>query len=90
VLEGGPDAYFSTLPVRAMADAVAAAGIGADVSNTAGTFVCNDTLYGLLHLYAGTSVRVGFIHVPFLPQQGQPSMELEQISKGLEVAIGAL
>ena len=93
VVPGGADGMFSTVPVRSMADAIEAAGIPGKVSNTAGTFVCNDTLYRLLHHYADTPVRAGFIHVPYLPQQakdGKPSMLLEDIVRGLSAAIGAL
>lgn len=90
---GGPDGIFSTVPVRAMADAIAAAGLPGSVSNTAGTFVCNDTLYRLLLHYAGSGTRVGFIHVPYLPQQAAadtPSMALADIIAALTAAIGAL
>lgn len=86
----GPAAYFSTLPVADMAAAIEKAGLPAAVSNSAGTFVCNDTLYALLHHYAGTSVRVGFIHVPFLPQQGAPNLPLESTVKALCAAIEAI
>lgn len=90
VIAGGPDGIFSTVPVAKMAQAIQTAGIPGAVSNTAGAFVCNDTLYLLLHHYAGTPVRVGFIHVPFLPQQGTPNMPLEQIAQALTAAISAL
>lgn len=93
ILPGGPDGLFSTVPVRAMADAIIAAGLPGAVSNTAGTFVCNDTLYRLLHHYAHTDVKVGFIHVPHLPEQakeGGPCMPLEDIIYALAVIIGAL
>ena len=83
----GPAAYFSTLPVEAMAQAIRDAGVDATVSNSAGAFVCNDVLYSLLHHYDGTAVRVGFVHVPYIPEQGAPSMELEQIVRALEAAI---
>ena len=86
----GPAAYFSTLPVEAMRDAIRAAQIPSAVSNTAGTFVCNDTLYSLLHHYAGTAVRCGFIHVPYLPEQGTPNLPLEQTVQALTAAIGVL
>ena len=86
----GPAAYFSTLPVEAMRDAIRDAHIPAAVSNTAGTFVCNDVLYSMLHHYAGTDVRCGFIHVPYLPQQGEPSLPLEQTVQALIAAISAL
>lgn len=86
----GPAAYFSTLPVEAMRDAIRGKQIPAAVSNTAGSFVCNDVFYSLLHHYSGTEVRCGFIHVPQLPEQGQPSLPLEQIVDALAAAIGTL
>ncbi len=93
VLPGGPDGIFATVPVRAMADAIDAAGLPGRVSNTAGTFVCNDTLYRLLQHYAASAVRVGFVHVPHLPEQakeGGASLPLEDIIRALSAAIGAL
>lgn len=90
VIFGGPDGIFSTVPVSEMAQAIREAGLPGAVSNTAGAFVCNDTLYTLLHRYAGTAVRVGFIHVPYLPQQGTPNLSLEQITQALHAAISAL
>ncbi len=89
VVPEGPAAYFSTVPVTKMVQAMENAGILATVSNSAGAFVCNDTLYGLLHAYAHTPVQVGFIHVPYIPEQGSPSMALEDIIRGLEAAITA-
>jgi pyroglutamyl-peptidase len=89
VAADGPAAYFSTVPVMSMADAIQAAGLPGQVSNSAGAFVCNDTLYGLLHHYAGTPVKVGFIHVPWLPEQGTPSLELDKTAAALEAAIQA-
>ena len=90
IVPGGPDGLFSTLPIKAMIAAIQEAGLPASVSNTAGTFVCNDVLYSLLHHYAGSNVRCGFIHVPWLPEQGQPSLPLEDTAKALEIAISAL
>ena len=90
VVPGGPDGIFSTVPVAKMAQAIQDAGLPGAVSNTAGAFVCNDTLYLLLHHYAGSNVRVGFIHVPYLPQQGTPNMALEEIVQALTAAISAL
>ena len=93
IIPGGPDGIFSTVPVAAMAEAIAAAGLPGKISNTAGTYVCNDTLYRLLHHYAGTATRVGFIHVPHLPQQaegGAPSMTQDAIIAALTAAIGAI
>ena len=93
VVRGAPAAYFATVPVREMVRAMVDAGIAAALSYSAGTFVCNDLLYALLHRYDGTAVRAGFLHVPFLPQQakdGQPSMELETIVSALQAAIEVL
>jgi len=87
---GAPDAYFATVPVRKMAEAIAAAGLPGAVSYSAGAYVCNDTLYTLLHRYHGTDTRVGIIHVPFLPEQVRenvPSMPLENITRALFTAI---
>ena len=90
IVPNGPDGLFSTVPVKAMADAITAAGLPGGVSNTAGAFVCNDTLYTLLHHFQNTPVRVGFIHVPWLPEQGSPSLPLADTAKALEAAISAL
>ena len=90
VVENGPAAYFATVPVRAMVKAVNDAGISAALSYSAGTFVCNDVLYSLLHHYHGTQTRVGFIHIPFLPEQAEenvPAMALEQMTAALTAAI---
>lgn len=93
VIEGAPVAYFSTLPIKAMRAAIEARGLAAEVSQTAGTFVCNQVFYGLMHflanepLLAGT--RGGFIHVPLLPEQGLPSMALSDLVSGLQVGIEA-
>jgi len=93
VIEDGPAAYFTTLPVREMVSAIEKAGLPAALSYSAGTFVCNDVLYTLLHRYQGTDVRVGFIHVPFLPEQAPenvPSLAEAQIIAALEAAIEVL
>lgn len=86
----GPAAYFATVPVMAMEEAIRAAGLPATVSNSAGAFVCNDVLYTLLHRYAGTDVKVGFIHVPYLPEQGTPNLPLADTVKALMAAIEAI
>lgn len=86
-----PVAYFTRLPVKAMREALQAQGIPAEVSQTAGTFVCNHVFYGLMHFLAREGLagtRGGFIHVPWLPEQGSPSLPLVQIVAGLRVAIG--
>ncbi|MGI6107754.1 MAG: pyroglutamyl-peptidase I [Lachnospiraceae bacterium] len=97
VFKDGPDAYFSTLPVKAMVRAVREAGIPASVSNTAGTFICNHVLYGVRYLcehkYPGK--KSGFIHIPYMTSQavgknGVPSMSLDDITRGLTAAIDAV
>ena len=85
----GPAAYFATVPVENMAQAIRNADIPATVSNSAGAFVCNDVLYSLLHHFNGTPVRVGFIHVPYIPEQGSPCLPLEKIVQALQCAIAA-
>ncbi len=94
VVKGGENALFSTLPVKAMVSAIQDAGIPAQLSYTAGTFVCNQLLYGLLHLcrYRFPGTKGCFIHVPYLPCQTArkpqcPSMALETMVSGLEAAI---
>ena len=97
IVPDGPAAYFSTLPVRGMVDAICALDIPAQISNTAGTFVCNDLMYRMLHHFAGSgeTVPCGFIHVPFIPEQtadkpDKPSMPLEKIVRALTAALEVL
>jgi len=98
VCEDGENAYFATIPVKAMAGKIKAGGIPSSVSYTAGTFVCNDIMYRLLYLAEKQhqGVRGGFIHVPYLPEQavnlpaGTSTMGAETIAKGLELAIKAI
>ncbi|MBQ8396832.1 MAG: pyroglutamyl-peptidase I [Clostridia bacterium] len=89
----GSAAYFATVPARQMIEVIRAAGVAAKPSYSAGTYVCNDVLYSLLARYSGTDTRVGFIHVPFAPEQakaGVPSMALGDMVTALTAAIGAL
>jgi pyroglutamyl-peptidase len=94
IIPGGPAAYFSSLPIKAIVEGIREAGIPASVSQTAGTYVCNHVMYGLLHRLAqqGNSVRGGFIHIPYLPEQainhpGSPSMAAQTVILALEMAI---
>ncbi|MDP7988890.1 pyroglutamyl-peptidase I [Bacillus sp. MHSD_36] len=94
VVEEGPAAYWSTLPMKAIVKRLQEEGIPASVSQTAGTFVCNHLFYGLMHELEkyDKKMKGGFIHIPFLPEQasnypGQPSMSLSTIRKGIELAI---
>ena len=86
----GPAAYFATVPVEKIAESIGLLGIPATVSNSAGAFVCNDVLYTLLHHFAGTPVRVGFMHIPYLPEQGSPSLPLADAIAALTAAIEVL
>lgn len=91
VVSGGPPAYFTGLPIKAMLEALKQAGIPGEVSQTAGTFVCNHVFYGLMHALerrrALPGLRGGFIHLPRLPEQGTPSMALDTMQRGLHIAI---
>ncbi|WP_241601902.1 pyroglutamyl-peptidase I [Rosenbergiella nectarea] len=93
VVENGPAAWFSTLPIKAIVNALQQEGIPASVSQTAGTYVCNHVMYGLLHALGDKpEVKAGFIHIPYLPQQaakhpGSASMAAETVKQGLEIAI---
>lgn len=93
VVADGPAAYFSTLPVRRMAESIKQTGIPSNLSFSAGAFVCNDVMYTLLHHFQGTQVKCGFIHVPFLPEQAKentPSLSLDEMVKGITAAIAVL
>ncbi len=88
IVQNGDKAYFSDLPVRKMAEAISEVGIPSRVSYSAGAYVCNDVLYTLLHRFQNSPTRVGFIHIPFCTEQNkEPSMELNDIVKGLTLAI---
>jgi pyroglutamyl-peptidase len=69
VIDGGPVAYFSTLPIKSLVAGLKSAGFVASVSQTAGTFVCNQVFYALQHTLAGRGVHSGFMHLPLLPEQ---------------------
>lgn len=96
VFKAGENAYFSNLPIKAMVEEIRKGGIPASISNSAGTFVCNHIMYGLLYLIHTKypEIRGTFIHVPFIPEQvmskpNTPYMEIEKITEGLTLAIKA-
>lgn len=93
VIVGGPAAYFTSLPIKAIRQAVQSAGVPCEVSQTAGTFVCNHVLYGLMHLLAHDAALVGarggFVHVPWLPRQGAPHLPLRRMVRGIHAALWA-
>ena len=97
VFEDGENAYFSTLPIKAIVEEVKKVGIPSAVSNTAGTYVCNHIMYSLLYYLNKNNLNIkgGFIHVPFIPEQviekkNTPYMELTRITKALEISIKAI
>lgn len=95
IREGGPDAYFARLSLHDIATAMRDAGAPAAVSNTAGTYCCNESLYTVQHHLAetGADMPSGFVHLPYLPEQvaskpaGTPSMALETQVLGIRAAI---
>jgi pyroglutamyl-peptidase len=93
VIPGGPAAYFSSLPIKAALRNLQIAGIQGEISQTAGTYVCNHVFYGLMNALASRSgVRGGFVHVPYLPEQvtpegAAPSMPLELTAEGIAVVV---
>lgn len=95
VILGGPVAYLATLPVRAVVAALHAAELPAEISMSAGTFVCNHVFYGLMHLAATGKhrFRAGFLHVPRLPQQAReknsPCLPLDDIVRGIGIVLEA-
>lgn len=95
VVRGGPAAYFATLPIKAMREAVLAAGIPAEISQTAGTYVCNHVFYGLMHALQRTPrTRAGFVHIPYAPEQaarhpGTPCLAVDLVAEALRLALRA-
>ncbi|MDD7401018.1 MAG: pyroglutamyl-peptidase I [Eubacteriales bacterium] len=97
IFQDGAPAYFSNLPIKAMVEYIKEAGLPASVSNTAGTFVCNHLMYGVLYTIAKEfpEARGGFMHVPFIPEQvvarnNTPAMALTDIAKGIEAGLKAI
>ena len=93
--ENGPDAYFTTLPVKEMADAAKAAGVPASVSLSAGAFLCNHVFYIAQNNFAGSNVRSGFVHVPLMDSQapefpGLPTMPLDQMVTAVRAMLEVL
>ena len=88
IILGGENAYFSNIPVRKIVDAISSKQIPAKVSYSAGAYVCNDLLYSLLNNFKNSETLVGFIHLPYCTEQNkQPCMPLDDMVKGLTIAI---
>lgn len=95
ILDNGPDAYFSTLPVKELVEAIKAAGVPAAVSLSAGAFLCNHVFYVVQNKLAGTKVRSGFVHVPLMDEQagefpGLPTMPLDQMVTAVRAMLEVL
>jgi pyroglutamyl-peptidase len=95
ILDHGPDAYFSTLPLAEMVEAIKAQGIPASVSLSAGAFLCNHVFYVAQNKFAGTNVRSGFVHVPLMDSQapefpGLPTMPLDQMVTAVRAMLEVL
>ena len=101
VIQGGPAAYFVTIPIKAVVEKIRAHNIPASISNSAGTFICNHVCYSVAHLAAartatGKPMKSGFIHIPFLPEQviGKPaltpSMDIKTTVRGITAALEAI
>ena len=95
ILENGPDAYFTTLPINKMVEAIKAKGVPAVVSLSAGAFLCNHVFYVVQNKFAGTKVRSGFVHVPLMDSQapefpGLPTMPLVQMVTAVRAMLEVL
>ena len=95
ILEDGPDAYFSTLPIKEIVEAIKVAGVPAAVSLSAGAFLCNHVFYVAQNKFAGTKIRSGFVHVPLMDEQagefpGLPTMSLDQMVKAVRTMLEVL
>ena len=95
ILDDGPDAYFTTLPIKEMVEAAKAAGVAASVSLSAGAFLCNHVFYVAQNNFAGTKIRSGFVHVPLMDSQapefpGMPTMPLDQMVKAVRAMLEVL
>ena len=97
VIPGAPARYETRLPAEALAGAIRASGVPAEVSDSAGSFVCNQLFYRLLYEMERSypAMRGGFLHVPCLPEQAErpgggkplPSLPLDAIIRGLQAGL---
>jgi len=92
IVKDGPAAYFTGLPIKAMLAALREAGIPAEVSQTAGTYVCNHVFYGLMHMLRNRRIRAGFVHIPYSSEQasrhpGAPGLPVATVVQGLRILL---
>jgi len=95
ILEDGPDAYFTTLPINKIVEAIKTKGVPAAVSLSAGAFLCNHVFYVAQNKFAGSDVRSGFVHVPLMDSQaaefpGLPTMPLDQMVTAVRAMLAVL
>jgi pyroglutamyl-peptidase len=96
VVTGGPAGHFSTLPIKRLLVELQREGIPAEISQTAGTYVCNHVFYGLMHhLKKNRGIRGGFVHIPYSPEQatrypGTPSLPVETATAALRIIVRAV
>lgn len=97
IVKDGPAAYFATLPIKSIVAALDCEGIPSAVSNSAGTFVCNHLMYGVLHHIATRKLQIpaGFVHIPYIPEQtadkpSVPSMPLDTAVRGIETIVSCV
>lgn len=92
IVAGGPDAYFTTLPIKNLVEKLNENGIPTSISLSAGTFVCNHIFYAMQHHCAGKAIKSGFIHLPLMNEQasefpGLPTMQIEEMIRGIELVL---
>ena len=92
IIDRGPAAHFSSLPIKAIVAGLRSSGLTASISQTAGTFVCNHVFYALMHRLHGGGARGGFMHVPLLPEQARadrpaPVMPLDRMVEGVRLSL---
>ncbi|TLS38542.1 pyroglutamyl-peptidase I [Pseudalkalibacillus caeni] len=97
IISDGNDAYFTKLPIRKMIDTLLEKGIPAEISNTAGTYLCNNVMYSMLHEInkSGKSIPSGFIHIPAsfelaITNPKLPSWPLDTLQEAVETLIKVL
>ena len=93
--EHGDDAHFTTLPVRKMVNHLKENGYPAEISNSAGTYLCNNVMYAVLHKYKNTPLRAGFIHIPASHELAiidgkYPSWSMADLIRSIELCIETL
>jgi pyroglutamyl-peptidase len=95
IVAGGPDAYFTTLPIKKLVEKLIDNEIPSSISLSAGTFVCNHIFYSMQHRCSGRDIKSGFIHLPLMDQQatefpGLPTMKIDELVRGIGLVLDVL